>query len=511
MKESTKTLIFVVVAVVLTGAAVIRIPDRVKDVAFNDQGQPFFPDFKDPFACTDLEVVDYDTSTATASRFEVKFKDGKWVIPSHYDYPADAKDRLAKTAGAVMELTKDAFKSDRAEDQEDFGVIDPLDAKATSLKGRGKRVTLRDKTEKVLADFIIGKELKDRSGQHYVRVPGHKQIYGVNVKADLSTKFADWIETNLLKLDASKIRRVKFDNHKVDPERGQLLKGPVTTIERKDSSAPWTIEGQTLAADQEMNTDKLSSLTSALADLKIVGVRPKPEGLKKDLKVEGDRLKLSSQQAFLSLVSKGFYLTRDGLYSNQGDVVVSTDEGAVYTLRFGEVVVATGTELTAGADESASKEKDEAKSKESAKKQEGASENRYVMLTVGFDPSLLPPEHPPEPETKGPLTIPDDPFQKAPDDPKRIAEEKAEKEKRDRETADHKKRIEDGEKRVKELTDRFAGWYYVTPGDSFRSIALSNTDLVRKKDEKKPPGPGDGAMPSFPGLPPGGFPMPGHP
>ena len=506
MKELTKTLIFVAIALVLTGAAMLRIPDRVKDAAFNDQGQPFFPEFKDPFACTDLEVIDYDPSTATAARFEVKFKDGKWVIPSHADYPADAKDRLAKTAAGVMDLTKDTFRSDRIEDQEEFGVIDPLDAKATSLKGRGKRVTLRDKTEKVLADFIIGKEVKDRSGQRYVRVPGHKQIYGVNVKADLSTKFADWIETNLLKLDSSRIRRVKFDNHKVDPERGQLLKGDVVTIERKDSGASWTIAGQTIPPDQEINTDKLSTLTSALADLKIVGVRAKPEGLQKDLKVEGDRLKLSSEQAFRSLFSKGFYVTRDGLYSNQGDVVVSTDEGVVYTLRFGEVVVASGLELTAGADESASKEKDGSK-KDASKKSGDTSENRYVMVTVAFDPSLLPPEHPPEPS--GPLTIPDDPFQKKPDDPKRIAEEKAEKEKRERETADYKKRVEDGEKRVKELTDRFAGWYYVTPGDSFRSIALTRADLTRKKDEKKPPGP-DGGMPSFPGLPQGLTP-PGHP
>ena len=33
-----------------------------------------------------------------------------------------------------------------------------------------------------------------------------------------------------------------------------------------------------MPAGQELNTEKLSGLTSALADLKIVGVRPKPEG-----------------------------------------------------------------------------------------------------------------------------------------------------------------------------------------------------------------------------------------
>src|SRR4051812_23424951 len=137
MKETTKTLTFVIVALLLTGAAFLRIPSRSsQDVAFNDQGEPFFPDFKDPFACTDLQVVDYEPSTATASEFQVKLKDGKWVIPSHYDYPADAKDRLGKTASGVMDLTKDTIRSDRVEDQEEMGVLDPLDSKLTSLKGR---------------------------------------------------------------------------------------------------------------------------------------------------------------------------------------------------------------------------------------------------------------------------------------------------------------------------------------------------------------------------------------
>ena len=85
MNELSKTLAFIAVALALCGAAFVSTRDRsVRDEAFNDQGQPFFSDFKDPLACTDLEVVDFDPSTATASRFQVKFKDGKWVIPSHY-------------------------------------------------------------------------------------------------------------------------------------------------------------------------------------------------------------------------------------------------------------------------------------------------------------------------------------------------------------------------------------------------------------------------------------------
>jgi hypothetical protein len=490
-----KTLAFAVVALLLTGAAVWSVPDRSgADVAFNDQGQPFFPDFKDPNGCTDLEVVDFDSSTASARPFKVMFKDGKWVIPSHHNYPADAKDRLAKTAAGVADLYKDTIRSDRAEDHEALGVLDPLDKKAP-LTGRGKRVTLRDKSEKVLADFIIGKEVEGRPGQRYVRVPDQKRTYGVIVKADLSTRFADWIETNLLKVDANHLRAIKFDNHKVDPEQGRIIKGDVLEIDRTTDSDPWKFQGE-VPAGSELNTEKLSALTSALADLKIVGVRPKPEGLSRDLKMSSsNEVKPTNRAELNSLISKGFYPTPQGFFSNQGDVIARTDDGAVYTLRFGEVVFASGDQLSAGGQD---------EGKDAAKKAEGATESRYLMVTVAFDPTLVP-----EPvKPKETPVIPDDPFQKPPGDPKRVEEEKAAQKKVDEEKSKRAKQLADAEEKVKKLSDRFADWYYVTPGDSFRSIALDRGALFKVKSDKPEGMPPQGGMP--PGFP-GGFPGGGLP
>ena len=486
MTELQKTMIFAGVAVLLAGAAFVRAPDRaLHNATFNDQGEKFFPEFKDPRDCTDLEVIDYDPSTARVGRFQVKLKDGKWVIPSHFDYPADAKDRLARTAGGVIDLTKDTIRSDRVEDHEEMNVIDPLDDKTNVLKGRGKRVTLRDKSEKVLADFIIGNEVKDRSGQRYVRVPGQKRTYGVKVNVDLSTRFADWIETNLLKLDSSRVRRVAFDLRKFDPDRGVIIPGDVLSVERKDASGPWTTTAE-VPAGQELDSDKLQTLLTALGDLKIVGVRPKPEGLSQDLKVSasGD-IKELTRQTFASLVSKGFYPTREGLYSNQGEVIVSTDEGVVYTLRYGEVFIAGGLELSAGVENAKAAGKGKDKDQKTA---EGSTENRYLFVTARFDPALVPP--PPAPAPR-PVALPDDPFLKDPNDPKRIAEqtkakeeETKAKEKADRDQADYDRRVGDGRKRVKELTDRFAGWYYVTPGDSFHAIMLDRAALIHPKPAK---------------------------
>jgi hypothetical protein len=509
MNELWKTLTFVVVALVLTGAALVSTRDRtVKNDTFSDQGQPFFPDLKDPLVCTDLEVIDFDSSSAKPTPFRVMFKNNRWVIPSHYDYPADARDRLSKTAAAVMDLVKDTVRSDRPEDHEDMGVVDPLDTKTMTLKGRGKRIILRNSAEEAVADLIIGNDVKDRSGQKYVRLPTQKRTYGVKVNAEPSTKFADWIETNLLKLEASHIKKIEFDNYKVDIERGDIQRGEILDIERKDSSAPWTMQG--VKPDQELDSDKLRTLTDALADLKIVGVRTKPPALARDLKnSEKEGLKLTTE-GMVSLHNRGFYVTRDGrLVSNQGDVLVFTDEGIVYTLRFGEVVFGKGEELTAGAGDSAEKKADAkagTKDKEKEKKSEGLTENRFVWVTANFDEGLISAPKADEAKNKEqpavspgqPLEVPADPFAPDPNDPKYIADQKEAKEKAEREQKDYEKKIADGKKKAQELTDRFAAWYYVTPGDAFRSINLDRAALVKpKKADSGSSAPG--TPPAFPG------------
>jgi hypothetical protein len=510
MNDLLKTTIFVGVAVLLAGLAFFTTRDRQPANAadFNDQGQAFFPEFKDALACTDLEVVDFDSSTATASRFRVMFKDNKWVIPSHYNYPADARDRLSNTAAAIMDLTKDTIRSNNTDEQEPMGVVDPLDAKVSTLKGRGKRITLRDATEKVLADIVIGNEIKgterkDGQAQRYVRMPDQKRIYGVNIKAEPSTRFADWIETNLLKVEASKIRRILFDNYKIqeNPNRpGSLVlqRGEKLVITRKDSTGPWAFDG--LAANEQLNDNNLRTLSDAVADLKIVGIRPRPSGLSN---LEGDDIKLTPL-VMASLQNKGFFLTRQGLFSDQGDVSIGTDEGVVYTLRYGGPVFAEGDELVVGAPDDVEPKKDAAAAKDKEKKDKkpaGAQENRFLMVTVSFDPTLIekPESLEPKPFVKptGPVTLPENVFAPDPKDPKVVADQKAAEEKKAREQADYEKKLADGKKKLDGFIARFGPWYYVTPGDSFRSINLDRVALV---EPKKPPG-AEGAEAG-----PGGFP-----
>ena len=492
-----KTIVFVVAALVMTGAAYFSSLDRsIRPEAFNDQGQKFFDDF-DPNSAATLEVIEIDPATLTPMPFKVTFKNGRWVIPSHYDYPADAKKRLVDTATGIIGLIKDTIRSDRAEDQEAFGVVDPLDTKSTGLKGFGKRVTLKDGSDKVLADFLIGKEVKDHPDQRYVRVPGQKRTYGVNVKVDLSTRFADWIETNLLKLDSTKTRRVVIDHKTFDPTSGQLVPGEVITLTRPSATVPWTMED--LPQGKEVNTETMAALTTALGDLKIAGIRPKPEGLTADLKQVPGEIKPTTRTAMMSLVGKGFYPTREGLYSNKGEVTISTDEGVVYTLRYGEVVVAAGNELSAGTDSQSNAEKEAAK-KDPLKAQQETSEGRYLFATAAFDPALIPP---PKPSTNPDDILPDDPFAYAGDVEAKLTEpsERAKAQVAKLE-AEKEAKIAAGRKQVQELSDRFSPWYYVTPGDSYRSIVADRAGLLRDFGSKAiPPPGGPGGMPGVPNIP----------
>ncbi len=416
-----------------------------------------------------------------------------------------------------------------------MGVIDPLDGKTTTLEGRGKRVTLKDASEKVLADFIIGKEIKGtergKEGgggpQHYVRVPDQKRTYGVAVKADLSTRFADWIETNLLKVDTNKVRKVVFDNYKMRESRTQdgqpvLIpeRGDKVTLTRKEGFGPWNVSiekrdpktGQWHASGippgQEANEDRLRSLSDALGDLKIVGVRPKPPGLTdpNDPKLE------LTVPIVLSLQNRGFYLSRGhGLYSDQGDVLVTTDEGVVYTLRYGGPLFATGDELSAGTPDTAEKKKDEPDKakKDAEQKSKGTQENRFLMVTVSFDPTVIPKPGTEDKDKDKPRDVkdfPDDVFAPDPKDPKYLADQKAAEEKAKRDQADYEKKLADGEKKVKDLAARFGPWYYVTPGESFNNINLDVTAVLRPKTT-----PAGGAAPPTGGFPGGAFPGAGLP
>ena len=453
MSEIKRTLIFGGAAIVLALLAIVTAPRATTPDAFLDQGEPFFPDFTDPNVATTLEVIDFDEETAAARPFKVTFQEGHWTIPSHHDYPADGKDRLAKTAAGVIGITKDDFRSDNVSDHEACGVLDPLEETNPTLKGRGKRVTIKGEGEQVLADLIIGRQLEEKEKFHFIRVPGQKRVYAAKVDVDLSTKFEEWIEQDLLQITLGNIDQVTLQDYSINERTLRVETRDTVVLNKVDGE--WKMER---AGGKNVDSSKMSSLLGDIDGLNIVGVRPKPSGVSETLKRVEMGLPIS-QSDVMSLQSRGYYFTRDGsLLSNEGELVVRTDKGVVYTLRFGEILYGRGEAITAGTESS-----DDTES--------GPGENRYLFITAEFDPGQLP--EPPKPGNT--------------DFETKAEEEWTDEDRKNKETADAHKAWEDeyseGEKLASDLTERFAKWYYVISSESFDKIHLRRSDLIETKTD----------------------------
>jgi hypothetical protein len=391
----------------------VRVPDLLAD-----RGETLFPAFRDPNGAASLEVIEFDPGTAAVRPFKVQNRNGLWTIPSHYDYPTDARDQLATTAAALVALKKDDFASDNAADHERTGVLDPLDTSLPTLTGRGTRLIVRGPQEQLLADVIVGKPVEGRAGFRYVRQPGQRRVYISQVgNLKVSTLFGDWIERDLLQIGTDEVDAINLRNYAVDRGARQIDPGE-TMLLQKSGDGGWTINGG--RGGERVNLPALDALLRSLASLTIAGVLPKPAGISATLQRAAGSATLTPDD-IADLRRKGFYLTPAGqLLSNRGEIVVRTTSGVFYTLRFGDI--APGMETAAVPAPAA-----DARSA-------APRESRYLFIMVDFDAQSA-------------------------KTPARAAE---------------------GAEKVKLLRARFAPWYYVIAADSFAALQPARRTLVAR-------------------------------
>ena len=553
MNQTIRTSIFAGVALlsVAIGFAT-RSAYTPADLAdFSDVGTQFFPEFTDPNEATGLRVVSFNEDTGQTDQFSVEFKDGLWRIPSHHDYPADGKDQLAKTAASMIGVERSALVERSKAAHKRYDLLDPLDSEVSGTEGRGDRITLT-KGDVVLADFIVGKKVEGQENVYYVRSAGEERLYTADLgDFKISTKFADWIQKDILDINRNDVRELFIDRYHVDEASGQIVPGDQITLNRDSGTAEWKLEDLN-AETEKVNTSNISSMLLALDDLAIVGVRTKPEGLSAGLKSEEGGIKanpLEYQLIRADLQKRGFFLVPQlGIVSNEGEVHVGTSDGVLYVLRFGEEFSGTDVDIEVGRSGKANEttvaensETDAEKPNEDSEsdgnpedeKSDGLKKSRYLFVSTQFDENLLggKPTAPvkPEPPAEAETTATDDAAttiaavddaattdvagQENSDD----AEQKADEVKPDPEAEykqalakyeedlevfkiaeqKYKDNLEKGKKRVGELNKRFADWYYVISADVFDRMKLNRADIVSPNDPPKE-NPADAASPGNP-------------
>lgn len=605
--EPAKTLSFVGTAAVLAALSgwtwVSNRPPA--ESPFSDEGQPFFAELETANATPEsLEVVAVDAE-GKPQQFMVRKKNGVWSIPSHYDYPAEAAERLGKTAAALIGLTRQAVTSRSSADHEKYGVVDPRDPGSSDPEAIGKRIILKAAGDVTLADLIVGREAETavtraqglpQSGRqpaklHYVRVAGESDVYAIPLELELTTKFADWIKPDLLELANATAIRVKVDRYEIEEEKDALgltrglikVQGDQLEFKRPDAAGQWALEGLD-ASKEKLQTFKVDGLVRTADALNIRGVRPKftfqgqqlitPE-LKfnplESLRDDPARLQQAVRRLQAELASRGFnVLAKDdagtelSIVAEQGELEMAFDDGLVYALYLGREVAGDEQSIEIGeapadlsaeaetapadgekpatADGNDKPENDSAAPANPADADDGAAvessektpdetpadKNRYVMIRVVFDESLLPaaPEAPPEPvapvqpegyvakpEAPAPVEGETPPGEPPVDgrDPAFIAYDvqklqydeaksvwEMDKLRYDTDVKERNDKVQAAKDRVAELNERFGVWYYVVSASNLDSLRPSRVDLIEAV-EPPPPDPAN-ELPAVPDI-----------
>jgi len=527
-------------------------PRQVQQVVKPEAERDLFPELTDVQKVAALEIVKYDEELATLQPFKVVQTGGLWVLPSHENYPADARDHLAAAATELVDLKSLDVVSTSPADHETYGVIEPDPEKIKpGMTGVGELIEIRDGSGAKIARLVVGKEDKRPGavpGQgkklRFVRKAGQDPVYRVEIDTSkFTTRFDDWIEKDLLKLSPWDVRRVTLDDYTLGAvESGGRLR---VVQDRKDKievayddkDAKWSLvrleaygggaqpKEETLADGEELAATRLNDLRNALGDIKIADVRRKPAGLSADLKAEE---KFTGDEEAVNSMRERGYLPRESgdILSIDGETIIGMKDGVEYVLRF-------GAPTSLGGDLAGKAAEDDTETEE-----QKDTSGRFLLVMARFNESLLSkPVLDPLPEetpagapaaTEGAPAAADaaPPVEGGAADLLKAADEAEAKaqaalEERRRVERENRRRqdeyddtVKAAQKRVRELNGRFADWYYVVPSKEYSKVHLDRAAIVQPKGATPaaggPPLPG-GAFPPGGGFPPGGAFPPGGP
>jgi len=223
VNEGKKTLIFWGAAGAMLGvAALVAWPTEQRE-SNPIAGNLLFEKFTDPLSAASMKIVTFDEERGQLETFEVRRdrESGLWNIPSRDGYPADAIAQIRSAANALIGLKILDVQTSDAENHDDLGVSEPkLEELEIGDDGVGRLVTFKNEAQDTLGAIIIGDQDKSDPEKRYVRIPGQDPVYVVKLdQSPLTTKFEDWIESDLLKLSSIDISEMEIQDYTVSLER----------------------------------------------------------------------------------------------------------------------------------------------------------------------------------------------------------------------------------------------------------------------------------------------------
>jgi|GEM_PF-1952525 len=365
-------------------------------------GQQFFEKFEGSDQIAEMDLIALDVDGKLQS-FSLKKAANLWTIPSHYNYPAEAGQRLSQTATELIGLNRTRLASAEREAQPRLGVLDPTtDQGKESPEDAGKLIRFTDSNDELVFALIIGKPLEATDQQpdvlsgiskpdeklYHVRIPSETETYVAKLDLDISTKFSDWINKDLLELTSASLRKLNVDNYRLESRQvltpsgiaiqKSLVPGEELELAKSSDRGQWEIANLD-AEKEEVDTDKINQLVGTIEKIELAGVRPRFQYDGKsvldanfDIQVpESLANNPEAQQAVFSdlqddLSSRGFALAQNPenqkimLVSDYGEMSATTAEGLTYTLYYGAQISGSEQAIEIGSPDQDASTKDKA-------------------------------------------------------------------------------------------------------------------------------------------------------
>jgi len=490
MSEAVKTLIFLAVAVVMGGLAYVSRPAPATSVPEEQVNQPLFPEFTDPLQAESMQITRFDSDRGQIRRFEVANTSDGWQITSKGGYPANATEHMTQAANSLVDLKVLRIVSDLPGQQAEYGVVEPnANAISAADEGVGQMVTIEDKSDKTLANLIVGAADKEDPQLRYVRVPGRDRIYLVRLDPTVfSTEFSDWIDKDLLQLNPFDVASLRFRNYTMQAANNRINVLPqmdatvafdaeqsswkLLSLQETSASDKTQLAAAELGSGEKLNTEKLDEIRNSLDDLTIADVFRKPEQLAEVLK-KGEGLKGLKQEDLPTLFANGFFPyqmpgeTEPQLVGLNGELVIETQDAIRYRLLFGIE--------TLGGDNKDQKQ-------------------QFLFVQTELVDEMLPPP-----------TLQEVPEIKEGEDQDIEAQAKAREkilQENDAAMTAYREKKNVAMRKIYELNTRFADWYYVVKAEDVAKILLQRDQLAAPINQptNQPSGVPGRTFPGGPGM-----------
>lgn len=269
-----------------------------------------------------IKIDRFNKDQNASEKIELAQVGGSWVIPSKSNFLAGNAQRVSQAISAIRDKKVLEMVSDKQDDHEEYGVVEPSTNLGGAPSGVGTLLSLEDRSRRQLAKLIIGLPTTDKS-KRFVRMPGQPQIYVIDFdNSILTTNFSDWVDGDLLRFNnqqwnlANTMSSVDIDYYFIEPNSLATtpVKKPVYRMGISASSNKWLYDlwkpesGEKLPEEPsvkaaEVNFETLRAFVGQMRNFTLRDVKKKSTAVAQHL---AEPKSGASADQFNSLIADGF-------------------------------------------------------------------------------------------------------------------------------------------------------------------------------------------------------------